>query len=205
MYFLDDVNGYDCNDGSNHDCPVGVVRNHLPLWRIMTDPQRMRRLPVSPVDHVIGGHLLPSGNIDYGWSAAAREDPNGDGDPSSCRCAWSPTHALLVPLPYQHRSCCIGTRRVHHHPSARGRDGRRRGLWMTMAMALTVPLKSTSWRSIATLTMPPGPDGITSSSPPRYLLAGSTGRDCLVSLYNALHFGSNAHVHHHRCDNEDKG
>jgi hypothetical protein len=34
---------------------------------------------------------------------------------------------------------------------------------------------------------------------------GSAGRDCLVSLYDASHFGSNAHLHYHRRDNDDGG
>jgi hypothetical protein len=41
--------------------------------------------------------------------------------------------------------------------------------------------------------------------PPRYLLVGLAGCNCFVLLYNASHFGSNAHLHHHyRDDNDDQ-
>ena len=40
VYLPDDVDGYDRNNDSNHDCPVDVVAcNHLLLQRIATDPE----------------------------------------------------------------------------------------------------------------------------------------------------------------------
>ena len=66
MYLSDDFNGYNRNNNSDHNHPVNilVVCNCPLLQRIMTDPQRMFRLPVSLID--VSRYLLPSGNVDGG-------------------------------------------------------------------------------------------------------------------------------------------
>ena len=40
-----------------------------------------------------------------------------------------------------------------------------------------------------------GDDGTLGGSPPRYLLAGSGGGDCSVSLYDLSYFGSEGHLY----------
>ena len=90
----------------------------------------------------------------------------GNDDPSSHRCACSPTPTLSVPPPNRSRRCRIRTRRIHRDPPNRGRDGRRQALQTTMAAASTVPPESPAWTSIVASRTPPGPGGIMRSSPP---------------------------------------
>ena len=99
----------------------------------------------------------------------------------------TPTAALL---PCHHVCDCPLIRRIATNSGGCG------GSRYSLSIALLA--------SIAALTTPPGPGGIGRLSPPRHLLVGLAGRNCLVLLYGAPHFGSDAHLHHH-CRDDDNG
>ena len=59
----------------------------------------------------------------------------------------------------------------------------------------TAHLSSCRTAGVSCMDIDGGDDGTLGGSPPRYLLAGSGGGDCSVSLYDLSHFGSEGHLY----------
>ena len=125
-------------------CPIDVVvRNRLLLQRIATNPGGCggSRYFLSITSSADTSSPLGTSTL-VALAAAAREDPNGNVNPSSCQCTQSPTPTLLVPPPGQHCCRCIHYLCVCCRPPDRGQDGWRQALRTTTAVASMVPSKS---------------------------------------------------------------
>jgi hypothetical protein len=145
VYFPDNLDGYDRDDAGDRHRPVDVVVHDYPL---------LQRIAINPGGCGGSQYSLSVASSDTSFppgmstlaalaalAALAREDLNDNDNPSSCRCARSPTPTSLVPPPNRHRCHCIRNCCVCCRPPNWGRDGRRQALRTTITAVLMVLLE----------------------------------------------------------------
>jgi len=195
MYLVDDDDNFD--GGDDHNDPKVHKENviagaRIMTRRILTDGRRMRHLPCSLHDRIVGSHF-----IDVSSETMTNYSLDVDGNGSRTRSKSS----TAVPPPL------FSSMRLLSHPRIVGFTSSRQSStisWHEMGRSTS---KSGSV-GISCMDLDNGRDSssnnsITTQYPSRYLLVGSSGNDCSIALYDLSYFGSDSYINNQNHENDD--